>query len=82
MTGARLEGSCGPDPRTARHRTLPQLLRDRAGEVGGQVAMRRKRRGVWQPTRWAAMYATVRALAQGLRSLGIGAGDGAMAETR
>lgn len=74
MSG-RLEGASGTDPRSASGRTLPQLLRDRVREHASQVAMRRKRHGVWQPTTWREVYATVRALSQGLRSLGVQPGD-------
>ena len=55
--------------------TLPKLLCRNAREHGDEVALREKEFGVWRSITWAQYEARTRALALGLRSLGIGAGD-------
>jgi len=55
--------------------TIPQLLRQRAGLHGDRLALREKEFGIWNPYSWAHYYATARAVALGLMSLGIKPGD-------
>ncbi len=55
--------------------TFPKLMRRHAQERAGRPAMRHKDRGVWQTWSWAQAYQNVRALAQGLRDLGLEHGD-------
>ncbi len=59
----------------ARADTFPKFMRIHARERGGRPAMRHKDRGVWQSWSWAQAYENVRALAQGLRELGLERGD-------
>lgn len=63
------------DPRTARGRTLPQLLRDRAREHADAPAMREKKYGVWKTYSWREVLERVTASAHGLATLGLGRGD-------
>jgi long-chain acyl-CoA synthetase len=63
------------DTRTSRGRTLPQILRDRARENAGHVAIRSKRFGVWRGWTWAQVNAFVRRYALGLAAAGIERGD-------
>ncbi|MDE2365020.1 MAG: AMP-binding protein [Hyphomicrobiales bacterium] len=42
---------------------------------GSRPAFRHKDRGIWQTWSWAQTYANIRALAQGLKKLGLGEGD-------
>lgn len=62
-------------PRTARGRTLPQMLRDNATEFAARPALRSKRAGLWQTLTWAALYARTRQAAAGLAALGLQAGQ-------
>ena len=55
--------------------TLPRLLRHNAKGHGDEVALREKEFGVWRSITWAGYEARTRAMALGLRALGIGAGD-------
>ncbi len=55
--------------------TLPGLLRLRAQERGGQVALREKDQGVWRGRTWAEYYRDARRVALGLARLGLGRGD-------
>jgi long-chain acyl-CoA synthetase len=55
--------------------TIPQLLRERAAMHGGRLALREKEYGIWNPYSWNHYYLTARAVALGLLSLGIKAGD-------
>jgi len=55
--------------------TIPQLLQLRAGLHGDKLALREKEYGIWNPYSWAHYYETARAVALGLMSLGIKAGD-------
>ncbi|WP_295535101.1 AMP-binding protein [uncultured Pseudacidovorax sp.] len=55
--------------------TLPALLRHRAQERGGQVALREKVQGVWRGRTWAEYYRDARRTALGLMKLGLERGD-------
>ena len=55
--------------------TLPKLLRANAAAHGGEVALREKEFGIWRSITWAEYEARARAIALGLRGLGLGAGD-------
>ena len=55
--------------------TLPGLLRLRAGELGGQTALREKVQGIWRGRTWADYYRDARRVALGLMKLGLGRGD-------
>lgn len=55
--------------------TMPALLRLRAQERGGQVALREKIQGVWRGRTWAEYYRDARRVALGLAQLGLTRGD-------
>jgi long-chain acyl-CoA synthetase len=55
--------------------TIPQLLRQRAVMHGDRLALREKEYGIWNPYSWNHYYLTARAVALGLLSLGIKAGN-------
>lgn len=55
--------------------TMPGLLRLRARERGGQVALREKVQGVWRGRTWADYYRDARRAALGLMQLGLSRGD-------
>lgn len=55
--------------------TIPQMLRHRAAVHGEARALREKDYGIWNPYSWRHYYETARAVALGLLSLGIKAGD-------
>ena len=55
--------------------TLPALLVARAREHPDRVAFRHKDLGIWQPITWATYLDEVRAVAHGLRTLGVERGD-------
>ena len=55
--------------------TFPKLLRRNALARGARLAFRYKELGVWRSWSWAQVYGEIRALAQGLASLGIVKGD-------
>lgn len=55
--------------------TLPRLLKLNAEQCGTRVAIKHKRYGVWVPYSWQDYLSRVRAIAFGLRSIGIGEGD-------
>ena len=55
--------------------TFPKLLRRNARAHGNRPAFRHKSFGIWQSWTWAQTYAEVRALALGLRRLGLAPGD-------
>jgi long-chain acyl-CoA synthetase len=55
--------------------TLPKLLAQNAAEHGAEVALREKQFGIWRSITWGEYQARTSAMALGLRSLGIGAGD-------
>ncbi|GAA2346234.1 hypothetical protein GCM10010170_032860 [Dactylosporangium salmoneum] len=50
-------------------------MRDRAGRDPDRVALREKHRGIWREITWARYWQTARAVALGLRALGVGPGD-------
>jgi long-chain acyl-CoA synthetase len=60
---------------TAELDTLPKLLAHNAARHGNEVALREKQFGIWRGTSWAAMQERTRAMALGLRGIGIGPGD-------
>ncbi|HYZ35056.1 MAG TPA: AMP-binding protein [Crenalkalicoccus sp.] len=55
--------------------TLPKLLLRNARAHRGEIAMREKALGIWRSLTWAEVEARTRAIALGLRALGIGAGE-------
>ncbi|MDX6320142.1 MAG: long-chain acyl-CoA synthetase, partial [Nocardioidaceae bacterium] len=55
--------------------TFPKWLRHQAQARATRPAIRLKDRGIWHTWTWAETYDNVRALAHGLRGLGIGPGD-------
>lgn len=55
--------------------TLPKLLAHNAAQHGGEIALREKQFGIWRSLTWGAYHDRTRAIALGLRSLGLGAGD-------
>ncbi len=55
--------------------TLSKGFLRRVAELGGQVAQRKKRYGIWQEYSWDAVYDHVADFALGLLELGLGAGD-------
>ena len=65
-----------PDARSGGDRgTFPRLLAAQAGRLGGRVAIREKRFGIWQEVSWDAYAAHVRAVCLGLVALGLERGD-------
>lgn len=68
MTGLSL-------PDTARHDTLPKLLALHAREHGAETALREKDFGIWRTITWGDYHARTRAIALGLRSLGVAPGE-------
>lgn len=55
--------------------TLPKLLAHNAAQHGGEIALREKQFGIWRSLTWGEYHDRTRAIALGLRSLGLGAGD-------
>jgi len=55
--------------------TLPKLLVRNAAAHGDEVALREKEFGIWRAITWGEYAARTRAIALGLRGLGLGAGD-------
>ncbi|MFP1632450.1 AMP-dependent synthetase/ligase [Zhengella sp. ZM62] len=55
--------------------TMPQVLRKRAGEHGGELALREKELGRWVRFTWQDYYEQARLTAIGLSALGFGPGD-------
>lgn len=55
--------------------TFPKLLRERATKMPNSIALREKRRGIWQPYTWRDYYTAARDLAYGLLSIGLRPGD-------
>jgi long-chain acyl-CoA synthetase len=55
--------------------TLPKLLVRNADAHGAEVALREKHLGIWRSITWADYAARTRAIALGLRGLGLGSGD-------
>lgn len=56
--------------------TFPALLRSQASRLPAGVAFVEKRLGIWRPVTWKSFADDVAASAHGLRSLGVGEGDG------
>lgn len=63
------------DPRTARGRTLPQVLRDLGRDFAARAAIRSKRAGVWHRRNWAEVNRQVRRYALGLAAAGLKRGE-------
>jgi long-chain acyl-CoA synthetase len=59
----------------AAHDTLPKLLAHNAARHGGEVALREKQFGIWRSLTWAEYQERTRAVALGLRAVGLRAGD-------
>ncbi|HJR05603.1 MAG TPA: AMP-binding protein [Methylomirabilota bacterium] len=57
------------------HGTFPGRLVERARQRGERIALREKKYGIWQEVTWREYAAHVRAVALGLESLGLRAGD-------
>jgi long-chain acyl-CoA synthetase len=55
--------------------TLPKLLAHNAARHGTEVALREKQFGIWRSLSWVEYQERTRAMALGLRWLGLGAGD-------
>jgi long-chain acyl-CoA synthetase len=55
--------------------TLPKLLAHNAAHHGGEIALREKQFGIWRSLTWADYQERTRAIALGMRRLGIAAGD-------
>lgn len=55
--------------------TMPALLRHRARQTPGRMALREKKLGIWQGTTWAGYFEQVRAFALFLKAQGFGHGD-------
>ncbi len=55
--------------------TMPGLLRHRAQQMPGRIALREKVRGIWRGITWQAYFENVRAFALYLRSQDFGPGD-------
>jgi len=55
--------------------TLPTLLAHNAARHGDEIAMREKQFGIWRAFTWSQIESRTRAMALGLASLGLGAGD-------
>ncbi|WP_372623669.1 AMP-binding protein [Falsiroseomonas sp.] len=55
--------------------TLPKLLAHNAAQHGTEVALREKQFGIWRSLSWADYQERTRAMALGLKQLGLGAGD-------
>ncbi|WP_312757066.1 AMP-binding protein [Pulveribacter sp.] len=64
--------------------TLPQMLRQRAQQDAGRVAIRQKDFGIWKPFTWAQYYLRASHFGQGLLQLGLPSGGhvGVIAENR
>ncbi len=64
--------------------TLPQMLRQRAQQDAGGVAIRQKDFGIWKPFTWAQYYLRASHFGQGLLQLGLPPGGhvGVIAENR
>jgi len=55
--------------------TCPRLLRHHGRHHADEPALREKALGIWQEMTWGQAYARTRAIALGLRGLGVGEGD-------
>ncbi len=63
------------DPAVTQSETIPQVLLARATSTPDNLAERHKRLGIWREFTWADVLDRVRALALGLESKGLSAGD-------
>lgn len=68
-------GAAAPSNGTSAYDTVPKLLIRNAKQFGERDAMRFKDLGIWQSFTWAQTRDEIRALALGLRKLGIERGD-------
>lgn len=75
MTAQHLVAQPVDLPRKAEGRTLPQLLRDNAREMGRAKAIRSKRAGIWRATSWSELYARVLRTAAALEAMGLAPGE-------
>jgi long-chain acyl-CoA synthetase len=57
------------------HGTFPRRLVEQAQRLGGRVALREKKYGIWQEVTWREYAAHVRAVCLGLAGLGLQRGD-------
>ena len=55
--------------------TIPAMVCQRAAAHGGQTILRRKHRGIWQPTTWAELATAMRAAGMGLKAVGCAPGE-------
>ena len=62
-------------PDLARHDTLPKLLVSQAGSRPREVAQREKDLGIWRTYSWSDYLDEVKAIAGGLKALGLGRGE-------
>ena len=60
-----------PRPAPTQTRTIPNLFFSQAARRAGQVALRRKRFGIWHRITWQEYAAQVRLVANALLSLGV-----------
>ncbi|MBA1148716.1 long-chain fatty acid--CoA ligase [Ectothiorhodospiraceae bacterium WFHF3C12] len=63
------------NPDLQRHDTFPKLLAHNAAQWPEETAMREKEFGIWNAFTWADYNRSVRRMALGMRSLGIGRDD-------
>jgi long-chain acyl-CoA synthetase len=75
MTRVVLKAEPVATARQSQGRTLPQLLRDNAGDFGDTAALKSKRAGIWQVRPWNWVYERVKRLARGLAALGLERGE-------
>jgi long-chain acyl-CoA synthetase len=64
--------------------SIPALLLSRVASHGGEVVLRKKDRGIWEPVTWTELGARVRQVSTGLQAVGFASGDAAcvLADTR
>src|SRR5690606_17940652 len=64
--------------------TLPQMLRERAAQTPGRIAIRQKDFGIWNPYTWADYWQRACHVGWGLRGLGLAPGGhvGVISENR
>ena len=64
--------------------TIPALLSGHAASHGAEVILRKKDRGIWNAVTWSGLAGHARAIGQGLRAQGVGAGEAVavLSETR
>lgn len=64
-----------PGLRRSQGRTLPQLLRDNAGDFAESPALKFKQAGIWQVRTWRQVLDEVHAVARGFAALGLARGE-------